>query len=272
MSNLELWHKVEKTDPEHTKPITGKAYKGNSPKPHYIVLKATETFGPCGIGWGFEIVEEKLLDGALLAPGFYERIHMARIRVWYKWNGERGSVEHVGQTVFSGKRSNGNPFTDEDAPKKSVTDGLVKALSMVGFAGDIFLGRYDDSKYVSELRQEIAEEKRDAAPSRSGSVRQTEAAEQTGGGASSSVKPSSVASPVEVQTDAFNLPPVEEDESKTTYIATCREIIKGNKKTFAELLAWWQGERDNRLSFGLTQKEVDELKDMIAAKAPKEAA
>lgn len=156
--NLALWKQVEKTDPAHTKPITGKAYKGNSPKPHFIVMKATEAFGPCGIGWGFEIVEEKLLDGALIAPGFYERIHMARVRVWYEWSGKRGTVEHVGQTVFSGKRSNGNPFTDEDAPKKSVTDGLIKALSMIGFAGDIFLGRYDDSKYVNELKRELAEE------------------------------------------------------------------------------------------------------------------
>ncbi len=156
--NLTLWKQVEKTDPAHTKPITGKAYKGNSPKPHYIVLKATEAFGPCGIGWGFEIVEEKLLDGALLAPGFYERIHMARVRVWYEWNGKRGTVEHVGQTVFSGRRRDGTPFTDEDAPKKSVTDGLIKALSMIGFAGDIFLGRYDDSKYVNDLKREIADE------------------------------------------------------------------------------------------------------------------
>lgn len=160
--NLALWHAVEKTDPDHTKPITGKAYKGNSPKPHYLVHKATETFGPCGIGWGFEIVDEKLLDGALLAPGFNERIHMARIKVWYKWNGERGEVEHVGQTVFCGRRKDGSPFTDEDAPKKSVTDALVKALSMIGFAGDIFMGRYDDSKYVAELRQEAAEEQRAA--------------------------------------------------------------------------------------------------------------
>lgn len=164
MSNLDLWHSVERTDPAHTKPITGKAYSGNSPKPHFIIFKATETFGPCGIGWGFEIIEEKLLEGAMLEPGFYEKIHMARIRVWYEWNGKRGTVEHVGQTVFSGRRSAGKPFTDEDAPKKSVTDGLIKALSMIGFAGDIFLGRYDDSKYVSELKREIAEEKAPPPP------------------------------------------------------------------------------------------------------------
>ncbi len=77
---------------------------------------------------------------------------MARVKVWYKWNGERGEVEHVGQTMFSGKRNNGNTYTDEDAPKKSVTDALVKAMSMIGFSADIFSGRYDDSKYVEGLR------------------------------------------------------------------------------------------------------------------------
>lgn len=151
MSNLDLWNSVEKTDPNHTKAITGKSYQGTSPKPHYLVHKATDTFGPIGIGWGFSIVSERIEEGA---GG--EKMHFAHVRVWFKWNGERGEVEHVGGTQFSGTRSSGKPFTDEDAPKKSVTDALVKALSMIGFAGDIFMGRYDDSKYVNEVRAEIA--------------------------------------------------------------------------------------------------------------------
>lgn len=149
MSNLDLWNKVEKTDPKHTKPITGKSYQGTSPKPHYLIHKATETFGPVGIGWGFSIVDERIEDGA---GG--ERMHIARVKVWYEWDGKRGEVEHIGGTQFSGTRSSGKPFTDEDAPKKSVTDALIKALSMIGFAGDIFMGRYDDSKYVDELKTE----------------------------------------------------------------------------------------------------------------------
>lgn len=154
MSNLDLWNKVQKTDPKHVKAITGKSYQGTSPKPHYLIHKATETFGPVGIGWGFHIVSERIEEGA---GG--EKMHFAHVRVWYEWpnrSGEyvKGEVEHVGGTQFSGVRSSGKPFTDEDAPKKSVTDALVKALSMIGFAGDIFMGRYDDSKYVSELKQE----------------------------------------------------------------------------------------------------------------------
>ncbi len=151
--NLKLWNAVEKTPPAHTKPITGKSYQGTSPKPYYLVQKATETFGPVGIGWGFTIEDERVEEGA---GG--ERLHVARVKVWYKWNGERGEVEHIGGTQFSGVRSSGKAFTDEDAPKKSVTDALVKALSMIGFAGDIFMGRYDDSKYVAELREEARQE------------------------------------------------------------------------------------------------------------------
>lgn len=159
MPNLDLWNAVEKTPIEHTKPITGKSYSGNSPKPHYLVHRATETFGPCGIGWGFSVLDERMEEGEA-----GEKVHIARVAVWYKWNGEKGTVEHIGGTVFSGKRKNGSAFTDEDAPKKSVTDALVKALSLIGFAGDIFLGRYDDSKYVAELRQEEQQAKKAAEP------------------------------------------------------------------------------------------------------------
>lgn len=154
--NLALWKSVETTPPSQTKAITGKSYNGTSPKPHYLVHKATETFGPCGIGWGFTIEDERIEEGA---GG--ERMSIARVKVWYEWNGKRGEVEHIGGTSFSGTRASGKPFTDEDAPKKSVTDALIKALSMIGFAGDIFMGRYDDSKYVNDLR---ADEKEAAAP------------------------------------------------------------------------------------------------------------
>lgn len=149
--NLALWELVCKTDPAHVKAITGKPYKGTSPKPYWVTQEATRAFGPCGIGWGYQIVSERVEDGA---PG--DKVHIAHIRLWYIWGGKRGELDHIGQTMFAGKNKNG-PYTDEDAPKKSVTDALVKALSMVGFAGDIFMGRYDDSKYVNEVRREFEE-------------------------------------------------------------------------------------------------------------------
>ena len=157
--NLELWRSVEKTDPKHVKPITGKSYSGSSPKPYYLIRKATETFGPIGQGWGFSILSERIEDGS---DG--DKLHIARVKVWYEWNGKRGEVEHIGATPFSGKRSSGKSFIDEDAAKKSVTDALIKALSYIGFAGDIFMGRYDDSAYVREIGEEFREAERNNEP------------------------------------------------------------------------------------------------------------
>lgn len=209
--NLKLWESVEKTPPAHTKAITGKAYQGTSPKPHYLVHKATETFGPCGIGWGFTIEDERVEEGA---GG--ERLHVARVKVWYEWGGKRGEVEHIGGTQFSGTRKNGTPFTDEDAPKKSVTDALVKALSMIGFAGDIFMGRYDDSKYVQELRDEARQDS-SSAPQQG----------RNAAGAGSPPQPKSA--PAATPSEAYK-------------VALAAMKLSRSK---AELTDWWNANKDN---------------------------
>lgn len=149
MDNKALWRRVCVTDPAAVKPITGKDYGGNSPKPYWIVERLTDEFGPCGIGWGFSVVNER-----------FERfsdtdtLHIACVRMWYVLNGKRGELEQIGQTKGSYVTSKGAFKVDEDAPKKSVTDALVKCASYLGFAGDIFSGRWDDSKYVADARAE----------------------------------------------------------------------------------------------------------------------
>jgi hypothetical protein len=118
--NMALWERVCVTDPKAVKPITGKQYKGNSPKPYWIVQRLTEEFGPCGIGWGYSILNERM-----------ERLtetdvlHVAVVRFWYVLDGKRGEVEQIGQTKAVYEKSSGGFMVDEDAPKKSVTDGRL---------------------------------------------------------------------------------------------------------------------------------------------------
>lgn len=149
--NVELWNQVFVTDPAAVKPITGKPYKGNSPKPYWLIWRATETFGPCGEGWGVEVKSE----------GFHRMtdtdvMHSAVVVVWYMRNGKRCQIEQMGQTKACYAKSGGGIVLDEDAGKKSVTDGMVKCLSMLGFAGDIFSGRWDDSAYVEWAAEQYA--------------------------------------------------------------------------------------------------------------------
>jgi hypothetical protein len=157
--NKDLWKRAFTTDPRHVKPITGKQYSGNSPKPYWIVERLTDEFGPCGIGWGFTILNER-----------FERfsdtdtLHVASVRFWYVLDGQRGELEQIGQTKASYTTSKGSFMLDEDAPKKSVTDALVKCASYLGFAGDIFSGRWDDSKYVAEAAKEWKEREQEGKP------------------------------------------------------------------------------------------------------------
>ena len=144
MKNKELWDSVKVTDPAVVKAITGKSYQGSSPKPYWLIERATEVFGPIGIGWGITVKSERferLSDTDVL--------HVAVVSIWYVQDGKRSETfDQMGGTKACYMTSKGTLMIDEDAGKKSVTDGMVKALSMLGFAGDIFSGQWDDSKYV----------------------------------------------------------------------------------------------------------------------------
>lgn len=160
MTNTALWESVQKTDPKFTKQFSrGGGFKGTATNATYLARRATETFGPCGIGWGITVLHEEIIDGApLLIDGVTvanEKIHKVHARLWYVLNDHRGEVEQFGQTQIVGKNKNGF-FTDEEAPKKSLTDAMSKCLSLLGFSADIHLGLYDDNKYVAEMREEFA--------------------------------------------------------------------------------------------------------------------
>jgi hypothetical protein len=160
MENTAIWQAVEKTDPAFTKQFSrGGGFKGTATNATYLARKATEQFGPCGIGWGVTVLGEEiitgaplLLDGAVVA---HELIHKIHARFWYVRDGERGEIEQFGQTQIVGKNKNGF-YTDEEAPKKSLTDAMSKCLSLLGFSADIHLGLYDDNKYVAKLHEEFA--------------------------------------------------------------------------------------------------------------------
>lgn len=158
VGKLGLWNQVEKTDPRYTKPFNRSGgFRGTAVNSTYLARRATEVFGPMGIGWGVDILDEEILEGAPLdAQGNHEKIHKVRVKLWYVFNGERGEVKQFGQTTFVGRNKNGF-FTDEEAPKKSLTDAMGKCLSLLGFSADIHLGLYDDNKYVAELQKEFAE-------------------------------------------------------------------------------------------------------------------
>lgn len=171
--NLAIWDKVKKTDLKWLKQSDIGA-KLTSINGMYCVMRATEIFGPCGLGWGYEILEERLDNGVLVKDdtGEYStKTHTVKIKLWYMIDNKRGEIIHFGHTPYIMKSKYG-AYQDEEAPKKSLTDAIKKCLSMIGVGADIHLGQFDDISYKQELIMEAKHEKEIKERERIDSLRQ----------------------------------------------------------------------------------------------------
>jgi hypothetical protein len=147
--NLRHWQRFADIDPQFTKPISGKDYKGTSPNPQYVIQCLTEMFGPVGEGFGWRVLE----DGFEALGDTH--LHWCRIEFWH--TDRANTFEAYGQTKAAYPTSKGFHRVDEDAPKKSLTDAITKAAAQIGVAANIFLGRWDDSRYVAAVNDEYRE-------------------------------------------------------------------------------------------------------------------
>ena len=48
-----------------------------------------------------------------------------------------------------------NSKLDDEAPKKALTDAMTKAFSHLGVSADVFLGMFDNSKYVAAMKEKF---------------------------------------------------------------------------------------------------------------------
>jgi hypothetical protein len=153
--STDIWNALEPTDPKYTKNFK-KGFSGTAINPTYGMKKLTEVFGACGVGWGDEIIESRFDEGAWFNERDRETIHTIILKLWfYNGEGEKASVIGVGTTTFIGQNKHG-VFTDEEYFKKTMTDALSNASKKLGLSADIFMGLYDDSKYLNEVTQKFA--------------------------------------------------------------------------------------------------------------------
>ncbi|ECH9355798.1 hypothetical protein VP74_23210 [Salmonella enterica subsp. enterica] len=172
--NLELWKDVFKTDERFTTAFSVNG-GGTSINGTYMTMIATREFGPKGIGWGVDILEERFDNGApitrtvkgtdgnntweLIPDGvggiLTEKHHIIKIRLWYIRNGVRGEEISFGCTPYIYISKHGL-ICDGEATKKSLTDATKKALSALGFCADIFMGLYDNQEYRQKNKAEFA--------------------------------------------------------------------------------------------------------------------
>lgn len=155
--NLRYWNKLHKPPASVLKPIQAGRLKGKSDiNPQWRMQAMTETYGPCGEGWGYTIDKLWLERAAMVKSK--EGNHMAEevaafalVSVWYrKDDGEKSEpIPGIGGSMFTEMEKYG-PFNSDEAFKMAVTDGLSVAFKALGVAAEVYLGNFDGSKYTGQ--------------------------------------------------------------------------------------------------------------------------
>jgi len=144
--NMHIWNQVCETDPAFTKAV---GFRGGftSIDPQYQLQRMTETFGPCGKGWGYEAEDQEIrLDDENI-------IAKVTVRVW--WRDKDDEIRFLGPVSTTAMLVDGGRV-DLDACKKATTDALTKSYSRLGVNADVFLGQFDDPEYIEQLHRKKA--------------------------------------------------------------------------------------------------------------------
>lgn len=143
--NLKLWNRVEKTNPKYTKNANVRGNKITSISPQFQIMNVTAEFGVYGEKWGFK----KLDFDYSLSKDFGLVVLSA---VFFFPGGEFEIKNSINLYI-----DNARTKIDSDFAKKIETDTLTKAISKLGFNADIFMGKFDDTRYVAEMNEEFKE-------------------------------------------------------------------------------------------------------------------
>jgi hypothetical protein len=137
-TNKEIWNLMKVTDPRFTKEVTfGRGF--TSIDPMYQIGKMTEIFGPVGHGWGYNVQYH-----------YADTYIAAEVKVW-----THDKKHCYGPVCSMLPLVNSKGKFDDEAGKKVMTDALTKAFSHLGMSADVFMGLFENSKYVEQVKKDL---------------------------------------------------------------------------------------------------------------------
>lgn len=149
MDNLEIYEKLRVVPDTAKKSIDAGRLKGMTDiSPMWRIKILTEVFGPCGIGWKYELDKqwtELGADGAVMA---FCNISLY-IKQDEKWS---DSIPGTGGAALIAKETKGL-YSDDEAFKKALTDAISVAAKALGVGADVYWEK--DSKYNMPPAQPI---------------------------------------------------------------------------------------------------------------------
>tara|TARA_R100001594_G_scaffold147925_1_gene201891 strand:+ start:718 stop:1329 length:612 start_codon:yes stop_codon:yes gene_type:complete len=143
--NMKLWKAVEKTNPKYTKQV-GFGRKFTSVQAQYQIMCATEQFGAFGKGWGVSNESFTMITDGLLG---YQATFW-----WVNVSLDNMHSFSINSSIATHSKAG---KLDDECYKKVSTDALTKGLSKLGFNADVFLGQWDDNRYVAQMKKEFSD-------------------------------------------------------------------------------------------------------------------
>lgn len=142
MGNTEIYEKVRAVPENAKKPIRGGRLNGKTDiNPMWRIKALTETFGPCGFGWKYEITEKRILEGSDGNVAAFVDINL-----YVKWNGEWSeAIPGTGGSSFVEKERSGL-YTSDECFKMALTDAISVSCKALGFGADVYWDA-DRTKY-----------------------------------------------------------------------------------------------------------------------------
>ena len=140
--NLKIYNAVRVVPTEAKRSITGGRLKGKTEiNPMWRIKTLTDQFGPCGIGWYYEVTKQ------WLEPSGNEVAAFVNINLYIKVAGEWSKpIPGVGGAMFVENQKSGEYVSDE-CYKMATTDAISVACQQLGIGADVYWDA-DKTKYT----------------------------------------------------------------------------------------------------------------------------
>ena len=153
MNKMDLYNSLRKVPEEAKKTIAAGRLKGFTDiNPMWRIKALTEAFGPCGIGWWYEITDKRIEAYKDEIKAFVD------IKLFYVLDGKFSQpVVGTGGASFVTMEKSGAYVSDE-CFKMALTDAISVAAKSLGVGADVYYDK-DRDKYtaVSEPKGETPE-------------------------------------------------------------------------------------------------------------------
>jgi len=150
--NKIVWDNFKHTDPKFTKRFRSKFGRElTTVDPMYQIMRMTEMFGAVGQGWTYTV-----------NYNYTDKLVFAEVSVATDKNTE-GFWNYYGPVCSVEPLYNTKGNLDDEACKKAMTDALTKAFSHLGLSADVFLGLFDNNKYIQQMTEKFQPKVADAS-------------------------------------------------------------------------------------------------------------